>query len=374
MVERMYGVSHGASLELMGTRVEDIVVHPSSELLDGLRELHRGATVGLEWFPEISFEVPGIKTDVVASNRFYWDRIIEVCRTCGLQTVFLDDPRIYKEYLEKLMEVEELIDADKVGDGKLRTRLEAVYKAETEAEYIHVVKREERLLENIRKSNPRVVILGLGHTDYLLANPELLKKAEIDVDSYKREEPVSVPRVTLADVTSGYPLEVETHIVDGMPNQRIVLARELLQRRYNAVTQWRIIPQKEPSFIGTWDRHCRTRGLFEVYLDDSVRNSFLSFFQNILGQTVSPKQKNSIAGFIEDVLGTAFFVGEVNAGSIRFRKIYIPDKSGQEAVDKPVLYEGTWTGGRYEGVFTVVSDRNDTGRKFFLNQGAEFIH
>lgn len=324
MVERLYGVIHGSIVELGGVRVLDNLVAPSRELMEDLLTLPPGTKVGLETCPELGqpLEIQGERFDVIESNKFYWDRIQRLCKRRGLRIVYLEDFGIFKKYLEKFLALKSLHVALKheiEGDGVPERVMQQMHKVRVEAEYMFNFGREEKLWDRIQETQPTVAILGRGHTDPLLLDPAPLNERGISVGEYRLEE-VFMPAWWYLDF-SGRKHD-RANITDRLePDEKILLERELLKRRYRAVMEGRVMAEKTPDYIGTWDTQVPARGLFEVYLDDE-----------------------GARGTIEDCLGTASFLGMITADVAIFGKKYYRDKSSDKVVQGKVYYNGGASG------------------------------
>lgn len=340
-VEKLYGVIHGVGLEIAGAAIpENLVaptlVGPSKALMEDILTLPPGATVGIESCPELQgpLEFQGQTIDFDSGGKFYWNRIRRLCQRRGLNVEYLEDFETYKRYLEKSLQAQALDRAlareFRRGNGsEIDQILQDRYKAQVEAEHIHAFDREDKFLERLREVQPAIVVLGRWHADPLRQDPRILRDRGIAVGEYRTERVYrphwswSVPEKRYERASLDY---------DFQPNNEVMLDRELIQRRYRAVTRGRVMgSRRKPDFIGTWDTQIPARGLFEVYLD-----------------------KDGWHGRVEDCLGTASFDGRITRDGewFGFLKKYIPDKSSRNAVTTAVMYKGGFVGdeavGQYE--------------------------
>lgn len=373
MVERLYGVEHTARVDsLLYTVMKPVC--PSEELIGELSTLPAGTSVGIEFCREYYHPPNSLKGKLIlnsgsvmkmsSADRFYWMKVIEACRNRGLTVIFLDDLDTLKESFEKQQEAEsyrEKLSAlrEQVSSGQLphppqeqiRSLLEAGYGADVEAGYLFMVRREERMLEKIRTINPYVVIVGKGHGD-LFVLKGLLQTQGISTGRYKREI-YDFPQV---EDFEQLPKNFSGRIIQEGPDPNFILERELLQRRYNAVTQWRVIPGRNPDLIGTWSLNIRTRGLFEMYIEE--------------------REGIRISGKIEDTLGTANFTGERSSSGIWFIKEYdLRSSDGNSVSPDLILYEGDLVEGRFQGRFRFLRTKSPPSDKtnFILYQGSKFV-
>jgi len=339
MVDRLYGIEHGRSLTVGDIVIpgSDTPVAPSRELMRDLLDLPKGSSVGIEFAPQFQepFDVDGLEVNAGFESNFYWRRVMRVCGMKKLDLVYLEDFDTYKKYVRKLLEAkafeqrawklyEENPDFFETDDAK---QLEAKhYVAEVEAQYIFVVEREAKIIDRIRETNPTVVILGKGHTDYLMQNPS--NSTPLSTTKYLRELVFPTPWHWSEELQPSY----ERACIDykGEIDAAILLERELLARKYRALKENRITEEAKPDFVGTWDTGLAARGLFEVFVEES-----------------------RFAGTIEDALGTALFEGRITDTEIDFVKAYDPKKSSQEATADPIRYTGNLINGQYEGQYEV---------------------
>ena len=325
MVERLYGVSHAAYDPLT---FETISTRPSQELLTEIAQLPKDSSVGIEVCQE--FCLSGGPPEVLSwdgqeiitpqTQVSYWQEIIDACQKLNLPVIFLDDPMVYQEMAAKRLEAEQyksqimaLIHSQKEGqksvmsyEESVRDLVEAGHRADVQIEYLFQVVREQRVLEKIKETNPTLAIIGRGHGDIIIING-LLSSQGITQGCYQIET------FAPAKITRPFgPMDrLPTFLSDKPPDQEFVLRRELLRRRHCAATQWRILPEKSPDFIGTWNPKIRPAGLFEIYI---IRH-----------------ESNKFWGVIEDVYGTASCLGLWEGENIEFLKRYDPEKSRDQA-------------------------------------------
>lgn len=343
MVDRLNGIEHGRGLTVEGLLIpnSDIPVAPSRELMRDLLDLPRGSTVGIEFSQQFQepFDVDDIEINAGLESNFYWRRIIRTCNIKKLNIVYLEDFDTYKKYVRKLLETKTLEQQgwDLYADnpeffktGQAKQLAAQHYMSETESQYIFVVEREAKILDKIRETNPTVVIIGKGHTDYLTQNTS--DDNPLSNVEYTREVVFQTPWHWPEDLQ--LPYERAHKDYKGEIDPAILLERELLVRKYRAIKEKRITEGFKPDFVGTWDLDLPARGLFEVFVEGS-----------------------RFGGRIEDTLGTAVFEGTINDTEVSFVKGYDPEKSSPEATPKPVRYAGNLVHGQYEGQYEVANTR-----------------
>jgi hypothetical protein len=274
----------------------------------------------------------------------YWINIEEICKQRDLKVVHLEDFPTYMKYAQKLGEKYNL-------DNELLKRniefrkhnpysgtkifeeipeiiklLRNIYQKQTEADYIFTIEREQKIFDKIAEAQPQVVILGKGHADYVMLKPKEFSSRKIPMGEYRTEER-HAPRRFGEEI--GNSDEAIYMLRNPNPDKKELLDRELLKRRYSAITESRILPDKIPDYIGTWDLNIPARGLFEIYLNP----------------------KNKFVGKIEDALGTASFMGEIKEEGLFFTKNYDMGKSSSSAMRDTIAYNANCINRVYIGTF-----------------------
>lgn len=362
MVETLYGVMHGKSLNVAGVRVADYDAKPGNELIKELFLLPSNTSVGIEHTPELekTFEVDGIPN--ITSGSLYWTEIRKVCEQQHLNIVYLEDFLTYKRFTQKIIEARALDEdllkrnvkfrnshpnegTDKFEeDEAIKKLLRKIYKTQIEGEYIFAIEREQKMLDKIAEYQPQVVILGKGHTDYLALKPEKLTSKGVSLGKYKTEERKFIPWHEESDES---PSDNSRLIQNPLPDKSYLVYRELLERRYRAITEGRIMSKGIPEYIGTWDLVIPARGLFEIYVD----------------------KRDDVHGRIEDTLGTADFVGRITENNAVFSKKYNPSKSSSEAAEDSMMHTADGGNGYYLGTFKIASGyKNDRERPFGMRK------
>jgi len=365
MVETLYGVMHGKSITVCEVPVIGFETTPGKELINELLSLPPNTSVGIEHAPELekTFEVDGVPKKTIGN--LYWMEIKKICEQQHLNIVYLEDFPTFKKYVSKQMEKERLDEENleknakfrKENPGKTTEEYEEdkevrkisrkAYKAEVEAEYIFTIEREQKILDKIAEYQPQVVILGGKHSGYIALRPKELTSRKISLGRYKTEERPSVP---WHEQSEECPSDISRLLQNPLLDKSELLYRELLKRRHRAVTRGRILSRGMPDYIGTWDLVIPSRGLFEIYVD----------------------KKDEIHGRIEDILGTAEFVGRIAENNAIFSKKYIPAKSSDEAAKDFMAYTADGTNGFYLGTFRVASGyANNKERPFGMRKFSE---
>ena len=313
-VEKLYGIVHGAHVELLWTGSE-VYLKPACEILDELSHLPRGTRVGIEASsPEELKKLENLVIDGVKTNPGgigqYWEQIKECCQKSQLDVIFLeDDIAAYKECARLQIRAAKL---DKQlrkikNPDKISTYKQEKYALKTEWEFSHIIKREKYLLQRIKKTKPQIVLLGRGHTDYLRAKPDITEKLGIKFKAYAAEETPDLQALrgdllfcmseempsnsgSTAEFLSRH-IPPNPFVQDPAFDRCTVLAeRDSLERRYNAVKTGRITNgERKPDYIGAWQLDIPARGLFELFIYE--------------------RDDNHVSGLIEDTLGMATFTG-----------------------------------------------------------------
>lgn len=356
----LYGVIHGISKSMGGVSLGQIVFVPSDGLIHELRKIPKGERVGIERLPPPyynSIDVDGQEIPFYEdTSTRYWDRIEFECIKNGLTVVPLDDADMTRRYIRKLIEagkikeqIEEIaqrveqdqLPLSKNKGKKIQEMQKRAYRLEAEAAYIWAVEREVPILENIAKGNLHSALIGMAHGDHFASMPDRMLQTGIQVDSYsKDDEPLRYDPLLFQDEV------VHARFVEhAVPSQGNLSEREGFVRRYNAATQKRILPEKKPQLIGTWDFDLPEKGLFEIYIES--RNG------------------KQIAGKVEDGTGSADFEGELANGNITFVKQYDRNAITNHGSPYPISYYGKLQNGKYRGMFIIHdSQGNEISGKF----------
>lgn len=349
MVDRLYGVVHSLEYSFLGLQTDEAKTHPSGRLIAELLGRPPGTKVGIEYTPKFNrpFLVDGLKITIPPSQRFYWQTLRDICREKGHETIYLEDFHIYEEFTKKVLQGNILIskleqDPPEKEKWKLQKNL---YKLAVEADYIWTIKRELAFLKLIQKTQPEIVIMGRGHTEYLTQNLDELTKRDIRIENYQTET-VNSPEPLFYEYN---PRRIIFATMDEnpTPNPTALIERKCLERRFKAVTEGRVT-DGTPNFTGTWDTSIPAKGLFEIYTG----------------------RDGLFTGKIEDCFGTALFRGEINDQQIFFTKVYLPSDSSGEAFQGKILYRGNKTGDIYKGRFEFVysESKKADGGEFILQK------
>jgi hypothetical protein len=340
LVDKLYGVSAGGYINFFGVpmpelagnpNIGQIITHVGKDLRNELMALPKGTKVGIEYPKELCYGGKATRTcmiistkkaEIPSATRMYWNEILNICQMKGLDVVFLDDYITIKDQLQKLVEVGKkqgkinmmMINEKKLNEETLKQKVrklnEEVYRLQTEASFIHIIKREEKVLERIIVEMPKVVIASIGNADYFMAEREMMLKNGINFKDHAREEfdtKLDIDR--LPEYMKRAPESFGKLVQKPGPTIEALAERESIIRKMNALKTGRILPDKHesPRYIGTWDMVIPARGLFEVYVEHDM---------------ITLHDATAISGIIEDTFGTATFWGSVGNDSIRFEKTY----------------------------------------------------
>ncbi|KKT66052.1 MAG: hypothetical protein UW61_C0032G0003 [Candidatus Curtissbacteria bacterium GW2011_GWC1_44_33] len=336
MIERLYGVEHSIEAPWIFGGEEQIPASPSWELLFDLESLPQGTKVAIEYTPKFNrpFYVGETLALIPRPQRKYWQEIIQTCKTAKLDIVYLEDFPAFLEISRRRLQTAEILhEAQEAGPERKLELNRSLYRLDVETDYLYLFQRERTFLEKIQAAQPQIVIMGKGHTDFLITNRQEFSSRGITVACYQRET-LSRPPSFICDLDKHVYGEI---LEDSSPDPQILIERNCLERKMRAVTEGRVT-NGSPDFIGTWDVEIPARGLFEVYLD---------------------------SGTIEDCLGTAMFVGEITPEKVDFTKGYLPDESSEAAYHDVINYYGGPVVGGYEGVYKV---GREPERKFNLRK------
>jgi hypothetical protein len=364
IIEKAYGVTHGAYLEdAFGHNRGELLVSPSDGLYEELGNLPKESVVGIEFHPRLKeeFNVDFITLHPSNSAVYYWDQIEKFCSEKGLKVVHLEDIETYQKYVNEVATIEDLSQKqDSLENQYLSERdylpkakrakkdkefneehtgvIRDIYRHEIIRDYIHQVEREEKLFENISKINPTVVILGYEHTKTLIRKRDsLCDDLGIQIRGYKFESPEKVNR---------FDKVTKSELTDYQGESVVSLDTESLKRKYLAITTGEIIPGGKPNYVGSWDIVMPEQGLFEIYINSQDQDNF--------------------SGIVEDVLGRAKISGTITDESIVFTKQYLKDESLTGVIQEEITYEGKREGNYYVGNYSSKDE-------FFTTKGVFFI-
>lgn len=197
---------------------------------------------------------------------------------------------------------------------------------------------EEGMLEKIAALKPDLVFLGDAHAArFYRRRDELREKHCINIEEYWHDVIVRQPSqeellMAMSSSTKSMPTEkyLESHYevdlkkVESEEDCIEDLEGSRVERLYKSSTQGRVT-DGNPHFIGTWDTTFEHRGLFEVYVQKVEADSGAL----------------QLEGVIEDVNGSADFIGAIEGDFVKFCKEYT--RAGQWAAKGEILYVGKMT-------------------------------
>jgi hypothetical protein len=327
-IQKLYGVRHGGQ-EMHSWGMVDIFIAPSRGLTKDLLMLPQGTSVGIEWTPELEepIEVGKDFVDISQSNIFYWQRIQRIARMNSLDIQYLDSADLFRKHFEKAHKSKAMY--EKVGRTADLNRhmqyLRTAYQLGVESDYTFEVEREEAMLAKITALKPAVVIVGQAHGDVFANRLDELRTNGIIVGTYLAEDSSEKSSKSILR-----PRERAVLNLDPTPDNGIIVDRALIERKYRAITEGRVLATDAPDFIGTWDPMIPARGLFEVFVESNGRAAII------------------------DTLGNASASGTFSAGHVDFRKLYDWDFSAQDAVIDFVNYSADMKpDGRFFGLWNV---------------------
>jgi len=353
----LYGVTHGGYWSnLLTGYAGEMNISPTRELVADLSRFPRGTRVGLEFMSEqywrevqlhlltLPFNPPdprfedqefASRPSYAADKAYYWDILQKVCSGLGLDVVFLEDKNLWLEYNKVLIRSAE--------NGARRSNLFVKEKGESDEHYerksivfslerheevisarkIHEIDRDNQLLKAVKSLGVDVVFVGIGHSDYWMANHRSIQSNfGLNFEGYSAE----VPKM---DVRPWDGLTV--FVKNAQPNLRNAFIRASLERAIRLLETGRLSDRK-PDFIGTWDVDNPLGGYFEMFV---TRNG------------------KAIHGEIVDCLGDADFEGEVKNREMRFVKKYRQDRCSEGASLKEIAYRGIVRNGDIIGYFVI---------------------
>lgn len=351
----LYGVTHGGYWNNFLTGYSgEMEISPTRELISDLARFPKGTRVGFECTGKQDWNEVNLHLLTLPFNppesRFgerefslrpyygknitvYWDKLEKVCSDLGLGVVFLEDKEVWFKYNEAMVKtaenearrgnllVVEQRESDEHYDRKrIGFNLER-YKEDVSARKIHEIERDNQLLRAIKSSEIDVVFVGIGHSDYWMANPQIIQSNfGLSFEGYSTE----VPKMKTQRWEG-----LTFFVKDAKPNLRNAFVRQGLERTIRLLETGRLSDRK-PNLIGTWDINNPLKGYFEMYVNGNGK---------------------AIHGEIVDCLGDADFEGEINNREMRFVKKYRQDRCSDVASLKRIVYKGIIRNGNLIGYF-----------------------
>jgi hypothetical protein len=291
----------------------DYVIDMSFGLRETIQNLPSGSKVGIEYLPDFTTNKP----------EEYYSKLIRFCNKNDLKVVPLIDPVT----VEEAKKHHTLAADESIGAWER-------YIHEVMENYLLEVVNQEKMFKLISEEKPDLVILGSVNANILAFDGTQEKYGIWIKEGNNQNESVEV---------IGRRGRQERCLLSGIANidRRIYLSRELLVRKYNAITQGRILPAEEPDFIGYWldEQNVPEKGLFEIYLMDKDKK----------------KRAGIIHGTIVDTLGNARLDGAIDKGEIKFTKAYTERLSLGNAHSQ-ISYSGNRSRGVYKGTYSIKDD------------------
>jgi len=349
---KLFGVVHGGHEEnLLGGR-RDFDMAPTSGLEDALRQFPTGSRIGIEnlspedW-QEAKDQLSSLNDDFgtevyYISLQGYWDSIARICRSCGYEVVWLEDLTKWKLYNHGIVRLAKLHKEDLIFEEtdneqsyfkKRITLNENKLNAQTFAESIHLIERDEKILENISRSDLAAVVAGVGHTDHWMLNQDKIKQHYgISFEEYATDD--------LVEDSSQF----RGLLFNNPATPRKERSREFVNlRRAARLFKEKKLTDAVPDWVGTWDPYAfPSKGYFELFIEE--------------------KKGDQVKGRIEDLLGSARFEGIITPRVVDFEKIY--DDSSREAIRTTIQYRSQDYGHdrtMHQGIY-----RSKTGSGFFF--------
>lgn len=339
----LYGVMHGGCVTSISGSREFEVLPTQGLVSDLLNRFPIGTRIGIEdlskqdwadvvWHlsnlpfnpPEPRFidDEPQDSPRYKLSGHDYWGTLEELCSGLGFEVVFLEDKAAWFKYNELIVKRAEnaavrknlLVRED--GENKehydrkrISFNLEK-HKEDILIKKIHEIERDDKLIENIKSSEVDVALVGLGHSDYWIANSQKVQEGiGLEFESYSTEVFTKEDKFFAKQI----------FVNNANPDLRRVFNRNSLERSIRLLETGRFSDRK-PDLVGTWDISNPSQGYFEMFMDRAN------------GKLVS--------GMVFDCLGDARFEGELYKREIRFVKKYLPDSCSEEASPSEIVYKG----------------------------------
>ncbi|HEY4964116.1 MAG TPA: hypothetical protein VIH90_05465 [Candidatus Saccharimonadales bacterium] len=308
---KLYGVTHGLSVNFGGFELERSQIVPAQEIIDDISKLPPNSVVAVETIEEQFEDLDMQELIFREEDMAYWGEIVDAIRARGHAVAYLDSLQLHAEFDQQRNLADELTKAElglsdlSIEEGRESEVSEIRFSLEAIADYIFKVEREDLIVQRLRKYMPALAIIGAAHGDYVMLTPDLV--SDLGVTEYWHGE-VAVPEERGLLLSDNIASRRVQHIEPGDPDPSFIGEREQTIRRYRTATTGRVtVGGPPPALIGSWRVECRPEGLFEVH--PSVRDG------------------SKIQGTISDSLGDASFTGEITDSKLRLVKVYDPNRA-----------------------------------------------
>lgn len=374
---KLYGAFHGMQVQdILGISRKVVNIWPSKEIIQDISTLPKGAKIGIEGLrpgemdivsDEIfsaSDEISNGKWHIKFHRDVYWPDIAKRCAEAGYEIVYLEDMDIWRRYNQATLHNELVnlsmrnlfLEGDNQTKYNLRhfRRREGAFISETATRRIHEIERDELLLEAVRTMGVDAAIVGIAHSDsWMLDHERIYYRYGIMFDSYCTDI-VEEHRTRFAslDCVDG-DIDCSFHR-NPLPDEVHKANRRNLERRVSLVESGRIMPDKTPDYIGTWDLITPSEGYFELFIDSRQPSPVCSGAE-------------LIEGTIEDLLGHAEFQAKDGETSLEFGKGYCGSAPG--SMSGPIFYYGLKEGEYIIGTFGAKQSKR--GRPFIMKKAAQ---
>jgi len=352
---KLFGVVPGASvpdevLRMMRDPSREAEVHLSKDLVEMLYQFPEGSRIGIQEFKEgdwaeIREKLRGSPIQIEGKND-YWEDIIRICEGRDYEVVFLDDKDSFLKHAEELKKVvqhdfisrEHLFkregESDEIYQRKLITFNENGYRANIRARSVTDIERDKIILQNIHNNNLDAAMIAIGYTNHWVFEEE-----HFPVEDYFEEYLKGVDH-TFRGIFIENP--------EGRPD--LIWERKGLERAVKLINEGRLTDEK-PNYVGIWGEVTMShpsKGYFEVFVSQR-------------------KDDGSIAGTIEDTLGTAIFIGKELEGGIMFTKTYT--QGGNGVPKKGVNYKLMGVHNGFSGACLIENEGYKSFRPVFMVEG-----
>ena len=349
---RLYGVMHGSQVQDILGRVTPIYNTPHPQLLKELVSLPKDSVVGIEDMPTEDWTEVEQDLDTKAINEWllnapkyftnhlsYWQPIVQCCQGASLEVVYLETKELWFTISDALLDQARLTErASESTDERTYYREmcrknDALFVAESKFRKIHELDRDKALLETVAQKSLDAVIVGIGHSEHWMANPDhVARKYDVRIDSYMTDTPQVTPNGSFTNGETVFS-------TDPKPNLQMAFDREGLERTLNFISTGRLT-DRIADYVGLWDLHSPLKGYFELFI--TKRDG--EFFE----------------GVIQDNLGEADVIGAVIDADFDFDKTYRLS-TGQLAP-----HTITYTGKRRDSAICGTYDMESQNGSFFM--------
>lgn len=319
---KVYGISYGETTEIKAVQIAPFIYVPiaaektpflpSMEFIRALENTPPDKKIGIPALQETylngniieNINLGGIEITLPSGMQVYLSEILTVAHNKKIEPVFLYNPDIIREHIMMSAELQKLKKIRRKSRGGVYRRASRkIQEVEAEINYLETTQIVNTIYDFVKKGDMGAVILPLEYAECIFSRKEELSKEGIDITYCREERHMNEATLAKRDI----------------PDKKIIGSAEAARRKYNAIKFGRILPEKNPQFIGRYSLN-GTTNLFEIYFGG--------------------KEGSMINGWLQDELGTASVVCQIKDGEIVLNAQYTEEAISIGANPMPFEFRG----------------------------------